>query len=105
LILYPHPPFRARVWQLRENLSAYDALYLALGETLTDSVLLTGMRVSRQTPLTRSAIAASAISHRRDSFRRLPIVALPAIGETPGVWRSLVTRPDTARLDELQQCC
>jgi predicted nucleic acid-binding protein len=42
LILYPHPPFRARVWQLRENLSAYDALYLALGETLTDSVLLTG---------------------------------------------------------------
>jgi predicted nucleic acid-binding protein len=41
LILYPHPPFRARVWQLREKLSAYDALYLALAEALTDSVLLT----------------------------------------------------------------
>ncbi len=41
LILHPHPPLRARVWQLRDNLSAYDALYLALAETLIDAVLLT----------------------------------------------------------------
>ena len=42
LILYPHAPLRARVWELRDNLSPYDALYLALAETLSASVLLTG---------------------------------------------------------------
>ncbi len=31
---YPHPPFLGRVWQLRHNLTAYDAAYLALAETL-----------------------------------------------------------------------
>lgn len=41
LIHYPHAPLRDRVWALRDNLSAYDALYLALAETLTESVLLT----------------------------------------------------------------
>jgi predicted nucleic acid-binding protein len=42
LIHYPHAPFRDRVWALRENLSAYDALYLAVAERLPGSVLLTG---------------------------------------------------------------
>ena len=31
-----------RVWDLRHNLTAYDATYLALAEALEDSVLLTG---------------------------------------------------------------
>lgn len=34
LIRYPHAPLRSRVWELRENLSAYDAVYLALTEML-----------------------------------------------------------------------
>jgi predicted nucleic acid-binding protein len=42
LIRYPHAPLRARVWELRHNLTAYDATYLALAEALDDSVLLTG---------------------------------------------------------------
>jgi predicted nucleic acid-binding protein len=31
---YPHEPFSARVWELRDNLSAYDAVYVALAEAL-----------------------------------------------------------------------
>jgi predicted nucleic acid-binding protein len=42
MVLYPHGYFRERVWALRDNLSAYDALYLSLAEQLDDSLLLTG---------------------------------------------------------------
>jgi predicted nucleic acid-binding protein len=41
LIRYPHAPLRERVWQLRHNLTAYDATYLALAEAFDDPVLLT----------------------------------------------------------------
>jgi predicted nucleic acid-binding protein len=37
----PHLPLLGRVWELRDNLSAYDASYVALAEAL-DTVLLTG---------------------------------------------------------------
>ena len=37
---YPHVLFLRRVWELRDNLTAYDALYAALAETL-DATLLT----------------------------------------------------------------
>lgn len=30
----PHPPLIPRIWALRENISAYDAAYVALAETL-----------------------------------------------------------------------
>lgn len=33
---YPHDILVNRVWQLRDNFSAYDATYLALAESLTD---------------------------------------------------------------------
>jgi len=42
LVRYPHAPLRARVWELRHNLTANDASYLALAEALDDPVLLTG---------------------------------------------------------------
>jgi predicted nucleic acid-binding protein len=42
LIRYPHAPLRARVWDLRHNLTAHDATYLALAEAFDDPVLLTG---------------------------------------------------------------
>jgi predicted nucleic acid-binding protein len=42
LIRYPHAPLRARVWELRHKLTAYDATYLSLAEALGDCVLLTG---------------------------------------------------------------
>jgi predicted nucleic acid-binding protein len=41
VIRYPHAPLRERVWQLRSELTAYDATYLALAEALDDVVLLT----------------------------------------------------------------
>jgi predicted nucleic acid-binding protein len=42
LVRYPHGPLRERVWDLRGNLTGYDATYLALAEALEDPVLLTG---------------------------------------------------------------
>ena len=40
---YPHEPLLDRVWQLRANVSAYDAVYIALAEALS-TVLVTGDR-------------------------------------------------------------
>ena len=37
----PHGPLMGRIWELRHNLIAYDASYVALAETL-ETVLLTG---------------------------------------------------------------
>jgi predicted nucleic acid-binding protein len=37
---YPHDVFILRVWELRNNLTAYDAVYVALAEAL-DAVLVT----------------------------------------------------------------
>jgi predicted nucleic acid-binding protein len=40
MIRYPHGPFRWRVWELRNELTAYDAQYLALADAL-DATLVT----------------------------------------------------------------
>jgi predicted nucleic acid-binding protein len=42
LVCLPHAPLRERVWQLRHDLTAYDATYLALALGLDDPLLLTG---------------------------------------------------------------
>jgi predicted nucleic acid-binding protein len=34
LTRYPHTPFLGRIWELRHNLTAYDAAYVALAESL-----------------------------------------------------------------------
>lgn len=34
LVRYPHQPLSDRVWQLRHDLTAYDATFVALAETL-----------------------------------------------------------------------
>ncbi len=34
LIRYPHLPLMGRAWQLRQNLTAYDALFVSLAEAL-----------------------------------------------------------------------
>lgn len=41
VVRYPHAPLRERVWRLRDNLTAYDATYLALAEALDEPLLLT----------------------------------------------------------------
>ena len=52
---YPHEPFLGRVWQLRDNVTAYDAIYVALAEALS-TVLVTGDRRLVGAPGVRAAI-------------------------------------------------
>ena len=33
---YPHDIFLPRIWELRDNMTAYDAVYVALAETLSE---------------------------------------------------------------------
>jgi predicted nucleic acid-binding protein len=40
IVRYPHEPYVPRIWQLRHSLTAYDAAYVALAESL-DSPLIT----------------------------------------------------------------
>lgn len=51
LTRYPHDLFLLRIWELRHNVTAYDAAYIALAEAL-DAPLLT-----------RDAKLASAAGH------------------------------------------
>ena len=44
---YPHEPMLDRIWQLRENLTAYDAAYVALAEALDATLLTFDARLSR----------------------------------------------------------
>jgi predicted nucleic acid-binding protein len=44
---YAHEPFLSRMWQLRENLTAYDAVYVALAETLQAPLLTFDERLAR----------------------------------------------------------
>ena len=48
---YPHDVFLCRIWALRQNLTAYDAAYIALAEALD------------RPPITRDAALARAPGH------------------------------------------
>lgn len=59
MVTYPHAPLRQRVWQLRHELSSYDATYLALAEGLDASRLVTadrGLAVRSERSLGRSRV-------------------------------------------------
>jgi predicted nucleic acid-binding protein len=43
----PHKPFLARCWELRANLTSYDAAYVALAEALDVTLVTAGHRISR----------------------------------------------------------
>ena len=45
--LYPHQPLLDRAWQLRDRLTAYDAVYLVLAEVLEAPLLTTDGRLAR----------------------------------------------------------
>jgi predicted nucleic acid-binding protein len=45
--LYPHAPLAGRIWELRENLTAYDAAYVALAEALDAPLITTDARLAR----------------------------------------------------------
>lgn len=44
---YPHEMLLPRIWTLRENLTAYDAAYVALSEILDATLLTRDGRISR----------------------------------------------------------
>ncbi len=46
LTRYPIQPFLERIWELRDNLSAYDAGYVALAESLDCALLTADVRLS-----------------------------------------------------------
>lgn len=47
LTRYPHDFLLPRVWDLRKNLSAYDAIYVALAEVLDAPLITTDSRLAR----------------------------------------------------------
>jgi predicted nucleic acid-binding protein len=44
---YPHVPLLKRIWKLRENVTAYDAAYVALAEALRAPLLTRDARLAR----------------------------------------------------------
>ena len=52
---YAHEPFLDRIWELRNNVTVYDAVYVALAEALS-TVLFTGDRKLAGTPGVNVAI-------------------------------------------------
>lgn len=47
--LFPYAPTARRIWELRENLSPYDAWYVALAESLDAPLITLDIRSSRAT--------------------------------------------------------
>ena len=47
LSLYPFTPFAERIWDLRHNLTCYDAWYVALAESLGCPLITLDRRISR----------------------------------------------------------
>ncbi len=47
LARYPHTPLTWRIWELRENLTAYDAAYVALAEALGAPLITLDARLAR----------------------------------------------------------
>lgn len=52
---YPHEPFLEQIWALRDNVSAYDAVYVSLAQTLS-TVLVTGDRRLARVPGLRARV-------------------------------------------------
>ena len=55
VVRHPHEPYLSRIWALRDNVSAYDAVYVALAEAIDATLLTCDRRLSRA-PLTSVTI-------------------------------------------------
>ena len=49
IVLRPFAPYAERIWELRNNLTIYDAWYVALAESLDCSLVTLDRRLSRAT--------------------------------------------------------
>jgi len=49
LTRYPHDLFLGRIWELRANLTAYDAAYVALAEALRAPLVTRDSRIAKST--------------------------------------------------------
>ena len=58
-VRHSHEPYLARSWELRHNLSSYDAIYVALAEALGATLVTCDQRLAR-TSLTPVAIEVIA---------------------------------------------
>lgn len=47
IVRYPHEPLADRIWELRNNLSAYDAAFVALSEALDVPLVTSDGRLAR----------------------------------------------------------
>jgi predicted nucleic acid-binding protein len=45
--LFPHAPFATRVWELRQNITVYDAWYVTLAESLDASLGTLDVRLTK----------------------------------------------------------
>src|SRR3954453_15125572 len=45
--LFPYEPFTSRVWELRANVTAYDAWYVALAESLGATLATVDLRLAK----------------------------------------------------------
>jgi len=44
---YTHEPLLSRIWELRDNMTAYDAAYVALGEALQAPVVTCDLKLAK----------------------------------------------------------
>jgi predicted nucleic acid-binding protein len=47
IVRYPHQPLGDRIWELRDNVTAYDAAFVALAEILDAPLVTTDRRLAR----------------------------------------------------------
>lgn len=57
LVVYPTAPLLRRVWEVRDNVTAYDACYVALAEALDCTLLTADIRLANA-PGTRCQVEA-----------------------------------------------
>jgi predicted nucleic acid-binding protein len=57
LARYPHLSFISRIWELKNNVSPYDAVYVALAEALEAPLVTTDLRLARSPGLPVDVIA------------------------------------------------
>ncbi len=54
-VRYPHSPLMERIWELKDNLTAYDAAYVALAEALDAPLITLDARLA-QAPGVRASV-------------------------------------------------